>query len=53
MTATVLLLVPPADAGTAVPACSASSPTTSTPLSALGEIGNIVGTSYVNALGRR
>ena len=31
-------------------ACSASSPTTSTRLSALGEIGNIVGTSYINAL---
>ena len=45
----VLLLVPPEDADTLC-GCSASSPTASTAPSALGEIGNIVGTSYINAL---
>jgi chemotaxis protein CheC len=49
MDATVLLLVPPADAATI---CSmlGVEPDSEWAESALGEIGNIVGTSYVNAL---
>jgi chemotaxis protein CheC len=50
MTATVLLLVPPADAGTMCRMLGLD-PDDEYALSALGEIGNIVGSSYINALG--
>jgi chemotaxis protein CheC len=49
MTATVLLLVPPADAGTMCRMLGLE-PDDEYALSALGEIGNVVGTSYINAL---
>jgi chemotaxis protein CheC len=50
MTATVLLLVPPKDAGTMCRMLGLD-PDDEYALSALGEIGNIVGSSYINALG--
>lgn len=50
MTATVLLLVPPADAATMCRMLGLE-PDDEYALSALGEIGNIVGSSYINALG--
>jgi chemotaxis protein CheC len=50
MTATVLLLVPPADAATMCRMLGLD-PEDEYALSALGEIGNIVGSSYINALG--
>jgi chemotaxis protein CheC len=49
LTATVLLLVPPADARTMCRMLGLE-PDDEYALSALGEIGNIVGTSYINAL---
>jgi chemotaxis protein CheC len=49
MTATVLLLVPPADAATMCRMLGVE-PDDEYALSALGEIGNVVGTSYINAL---
>jgi chemotaxis protein CheC len=49
MTGTVLLLVPPADAD-AMCRMLGVEPDDEFGLSALGEIGNIVGTSYINAL---
>jgi chemotaxis protein CheC len=49
MTGTVLLLIPPADAD-AMCRMLGVEPTDELALSALGEIGNIVGTSYINAL---
>ena len=49
MTATVLLLVPPADADTMCRLLGLE-PDSEYALSALGEIGNVVGTSYINAL---
>jgi chemotaxis protein CheC len=49
MTGTVLLLVPPADAD-AMCRMLGVEPDDELGLSALGEIGNIVGTSYINAL---
>ena len=49
MTGTVLLLIPPADAD-AMCRMLGVEPTDDIALSALGEIGNIVGTSYINAL---
>jgi len=49
MTGTVLLLVPPADA-VAMCRMLGVEPTSEFAPSALGEIGNIVGTSYINAL---
>ena len=49
MTGTVLLLVPPADAD-AMCRMLGVEPDDEYALSALGEIGNIVGTSYINAL---
>jgi chemotaxis protein CheC len=49
MTATVLLLVPPQDAGTMCRMLGLE-PDDEYALSALGEIGNIVGSSYINAL---
>jgi chemotaxis protein CheC len=49
MTGTVLLLVPPADAD-AMCRMLGVEPNDDFALSALGEIGNIVGTSYINAL---
>jgi chemotaxis protein CheC len=49
MTGTVLLLVPPADAD-AMCRMLGVEPTSEFAPSALGEIGNIVGTSYINAL---
>jgi chemotaxis protein CheC len=49
MTGTVLLLVPPADAD-ALCRMLGVEPDDEYALSALGEIGNIVGTSYINAL---
>jgi chemotaxis protein CheC len=49
LTATVLLLVPPADAGTMCRMLGLE-PDDEYAVSALGEIGNIVGTSYINAL---
>jgi chemotaxis protein CheC len=49
MEATVLLLVPPADAGTLCRMLGVE-PEDEWAASALGEIGNIVGTSYINAL---
>ena len=49
MTATVLLLVPPKDAGTMCRMLGLE-PDDEYALSALGEIGNIVGSSYINAL---
>jgi chemotaxis protein CheC len=49
MTATVLLLVPPADADTMCRLLGLD-PGDEYALSALGEIGNVVGTSYINAL---
>jgi chemotaxis protein CheC len=49
MTATVLLLVPPEDAGTLCRMLGLE-PDDEYALSALGEIGNVVGTSYINAL---
>ena len=49
MDATVLLLVPPADAD-AMCRMLGAEPGGELALSALGEIGNIVGTSYINAL---
>jgi chemotaxis protein CheC len=47
--ATVLLLVPPADAGRLVSILGVD-PADELAASALGEIGNVVGTSYLNAL---
>ena len=49
MSGTVLLLVPPADAD-AMCRMLGVEPDTEIGLSALGEIGNIVGSSYINAL---
>jgi chemotaxis protein CheC len=49
MNGTVLLLVPPADAD-AMCRMLGVEPDDAVALSALGEIGNIVGTSYINAL---
>jgi chemotaxis protein CheC len=49
MSGTVLLLVPPADAG-AMCRMLGVEPDDEFARSALGEIGNVVGTSYVNAL---
>ena len=49
MNGTVLLLVPPADADTMCRMLGVE-PDDEFALSALGEIGNIVGTSYINAL---
>jgi chemotaxis protein CheC len=49
MEATVLLLVPPADAGTMCRMLGVE-PDDEYAESALGEIGNVVGTSYINAL---
>ena len=49
MTGTVLLLVPPSDAD-AMCRMLGVEPDDEFALSALGEIGNIVGTSYINAL---
>jgi chemotaxis protein CheC len=49
MTATVLLLVPPSDAATMCRMLGLE-PDDEYALSALGEIGNVVGTSYINAL---
>jgi chemotaxis protein CheC len=49
MTGTVLLLIPPADAD-AMCRMLGVEPDDEYALSALGEIGNIVGTSYINAL---
>jgi chemotaxis protein CheC len=49
MSGTVLLLVPPADAD-ALCRMLGVEPDDEVALSALGEIGNIVGTSYINAL---
>jgi chemotaxis protein CheC len=49
MTATVLLLVPPTDAATMCRMLGLE-PDDEYALSALGEIGNIVGSSYINAL---
>jgi chemotaxis protein CheC len=49
MNATVLLLVPPADADTMCRMLGVD-PADEVALSALGEIGNIVGASYINAL---
>ena len=49
MNGTVLLLVPPADAD-ALCRMLGVEPDDEVALSALGEIGNIVGTSYINAL---
>jgi chemotaxis protein CheC len=49
--ATVLLLVPPADAGRLVSILGVD-PAGELAASALGEIGNVVGTSYLNALAR-
>jgi chemotaxis protein CheC len=49
MTATVLLLVPPQDAATMCRMLGLE-PDDEYALSALGEIGNIVGSSYINAL---
>src|SRR5215213_8349959 len=49
LAATVLLLVPPADADTMCRMLGVE-PDDEFALSALGEIGNIVGTSYINAL---
>jgi chemotaxis protein CheC len=49
MSATVLLLVPPADAATMCRMLGVE-PDDEYALSALGEIGNVVGTSYINAL---
>jgi chemotaxis protein CheC len=49
MEATVLLLVPPADAETMCRMLGVE-PDDEYALSALGEIGNVVGTSYINAL---
>jgi chemotaxis protein CheC len=49
MTATVLLLVPPEDAGTMCRMLGLE-PDDEYALSALGEIGNVVGSSYINAL---
>ena len=49
MAGTVLLLVPPADAGTMCRMLGLE-PDDEYALSALGEIGNVVGTSYINAL---
>jgi chemotaxis protein CheC len=49
MAATVLLLVPPSDAATLCRMLGVE-PDDEFALSALGEIGNIVGTSYINAL---
>jgi chemotaxis protein CheC len=51
LTATVLLLVPPADAGRLLALLGVGAGDALAP-SALREIGNIVGTSYVNALAR-
>lgn len=49
MVATVLLLIPPKDAGTMCRMLGLE-PDDEYALSALGEIGNVVGTSYINAL---
>jgi chemotaxis protein CheC len=49
MEATVLLLIPPADAATLCRMLGVE-PDDEYALSALGEIGNVVGTSYINAL---
>ena len=49
LAATVLLLVPPADAATMCRMLGVE-PDDEFALSALGEIGNVVGTSYINAL---
>jgi chemotaxis protein CheC len=49
LSATVLLLVPPADAATMCRMLGVE-PDDEYALSALGEIGNVVGTSYINAL---
>jgi chemotaxis protein CheC len=49
MEATVMLLVPPADAATMCRMLGVE-PDGEYALSALGEIGNVVGTSYINAL---
>jgi chemotaxis protein CheC len=49
MEATVLLLIPPADAGT-ICRMLGLEPDDEYALSALGEVGNVVGTSYINAL---
>src|SRR3954466_9369639 len=49
MTGTVLLLIPPADAD-AMCRMLGVEPDDEYALSALGEIGNVVGTSYINAL---
>ena len=49
LVATVLLLVPPADAGRLVSILGVD-PGDELAASALGEIGNVVGTSYLNAL---
>jgi chemotaxis protein CheC len=49
MNGTVLLLIPPADADTMCRMLGVD-PDDEFALSALGEIGNIVGTSYINAL---
>jgi len=49
MTGTVLLLVPPTDAD-AMCRMLGVEPSDELALSALGEIGNIIGTSYINAL---
>jgi chemotaxis protein CheC len=49
LVATVLLLVPPADAGRLVSILGVD-PADEMAESALGEIGNVVGTSYLNAL---
>ena len=49
MAATVLLLIPPKDAGTMCRMLGLE-PDDEYALSALGEIGNIVGSSYINAL---
>ena len=49
LVATVLLLVPPADAGRLVSILGVD-PEDELAASALGEIGNVVGTSYLNAL---
>ena len=51
MDAVVLLAVPGRRRRHAVPACSASSPAPRTAISALGEIGNILGASYIGSLG--
>ncbi len=49
LTGTVLLLIPPADAD-AMCQMVGVEPSDELALSALGEIGNIIGTSYINAL---